>query len=134
MRAALEVAAAVAEAVAGDAEAGTEDVDAEVESDAAEEGAALWLDAEATLVDAGDALALDADDALAEGAAESVLAGAAVADAVVGDTALLAEPLPEGMEVSVHAFSSLTSGVPFVSVIGVMVMVHVSCIGPEDLD
>lgn len=57
----------------------------------------------------------------------------AVADAVVGATALPAELPPEGMDVSVHAFSSLTSGVPFVSVNGVMVMVHVSCIGPEDV-
>lgn len=84
-------------------------------------------------VDTADALASEADDALAEAAAESVLAGTAVADAVVAGAPLLAGLPPELIAVRVHAFSSLTSGVPFASVNGVMVMVHVSCIGPEDV-
>lgn len=84
-------------------------------------------------MDTADAVAPEADDALAEGAGASVLAGAAVADAESVTAAPLAELPPGGMAVSVHAFSSLTSGLPFESVNGVMVMVHVSCIGPDDL-
>ena len=121
-----------------------EDAAAEAESDAVEVAAALPLAAEAASVDAADAAGVEADAALAEsvlaaeveadGAAESVLAGAAVADADAGFAVPLAEPPPEETDVRLHAFSSLTSGLPFASVIGVIVMVHVSCMGPEDLE
>lgn len=71
---------------------------------------------------------------LAELVAESVLATLADdTEAVVEVEPELEELLLELTDVMVHVFSSFTRGVPFWSVIGVIVIVQVSSIGPEEV-
>lgn len=98
-------------------------------------GAALWPVAEAESVGAADASVAEADGALPAEAEGSVPVGAtdADADAEGAEFPALAALDPGGMATRVHTFSSLTSGVPVWSVNGVIVMLHVSCMGPADL-
>lgn len=94
---------------------------------AAEEAAELALSVD-------DAAAADELAALVDAAAESVLATLAEdADAAAAVEAALSALLLELMDVIVHVFSSFTRGVPLASVIGVIVIVHVSSIGPAEL-
>lgn len=83
------------------------------------------------------ALSLAAGEVLAGEAAESVMTDVPDADgdaaAVVSPVALLIGLEPGGIDTRVHTFSSFTSGVPVGSVNGVMVMLHVCCIGPADV-
>lgn len=104
--------------------AAVESVEADEADDAVAEEATVVSVPEAeavALADAESVLATLAVDAEAEDAAAEV------------EAALAVEPLLEVTAEITHDFSSWTSGVPLWSVIGVIVMVHVSSIGPAEL-